>query len=500
MIKETLHEKLTRMSLPEEMRDLCMVTFSLQERLRLINKHLLTIFGERADWKKNLENYYTGLQNSENCKKVESLDDLREISFDDILKWIEDEKDYSSSTKHVFELISRIGLGNSPNEINAVYEAATILGLIDGEDSRVYSHFVNLKGLTDAERAEINNSLKSRIKLFLVIVRLLGQLLTDGLQVTYPVLGTIMTQQKQRNYYRGENAFYGSSRPSSFRTVQGQSRILMLRLNDLRRNEGCFFLDNFRSVVDWPYSSVNHIALVQHYGLKTQMMDITSDIMAALFFATCCFEDGRWRPLRANEVENADSRPHIYERGGDSRYAVLFRKSSEITDMEWALLENDKIYGFIFPVGFQPFMRCASQHAYGILAYDDNFDLYKDKKFEKYKIRLTAELCQWVFEQSDKGKKIYPNYDVPDISRYFEKINCTRYFSKKNFTNILRNSSRDERKRIQKELEKRGYFISRSDVSFITKKEIDQINQEYPLERAIMLTGLDPKVSPLIII
>lgn len=497
MPEETLHEYNTRMMLPRDLSECSTVSFSLQERLRIVNTHLKTIFRERADWRKNLEDYYSsGIR----CSIVKSLDDLTEVTISDVLNWIEEEKAYSSSIKKVLDLLSYIKIGNTVEELKKAYEIATILGLIDSEKGRIHSYLVDWKDLTETDKLDINNSIEKNKPLIGLIVRLLGQYMVDGLRVTYPVLGTVMTQQKQRYYYRGENAFYGSSRASSFRNIQNQSRILTMRLNDLRRNEGGYFLNNFKAVVDWPYSATNHVALLQHYGLRTQMIDITSDIMTALFFATCRYENGSWRPLRTDEIEKADSRQNVYAMGGDSRYAVLFRKPSEITDMEWALLENDDISGCIFPVGYQPFMRCASQHAYGLFAADDKYDLYKDVQFEKYKIRLTEELCQWVFAESDEGRNIYPNNDVPDLSKYFDEINSTKWFSKVNFNDFMGDASREERKMIQSELEKCGYHISRGDVQFITRKEVNRINQEYPKERAKMLTGIEPVDSPLIII
>ena len=499
-LQETIHETYTRMTLPEEMKGICSVSFSLQEKLVLVNTHLKTIFGEMADWKKNLELYYHDSPFCDNCCVVETLENLKELTFEDILSWIEEERNYSVAIKQMQELLSSASIGNTPEEVKASFAIATILGLMDGKEGRIYSYYVNWKGITESEEADVHKRLKNNSGLLSIIVRLLGQLMTDGLQVTYPVLNTVMTQQKQKYYYRGENAFYGSSRPSGFRPVKNQSRILTLRLNDLRKNEGGHFLNNFEAVVNWPNSAVNHIALLQHYGLKTQMMDVTSDIMAALFFATCCYEDGKWRPLRADEIENANSRPYIHEMGGDSRYAVLFRKLSEITDIEWALLKDDNISGYIFPVGYQPFMRCASQHAYGILTLDDNYNLYRDRQFEKYKIRLTEELCQWVFNQSDEGRNIYPNNDILDISKYFNEINRTRYFSCSNFMEIMDGKPKEEIRRVQHELEKCGYHISRDEVKFISKKDAKRINDEYPLERAMTLTGLKPMASPLIVI
>lgn len=497
-MQETFHESYLRMGISDELRNSCSVTLSLQEYLRLVNKHLKTIFGPRADWAKNLALYNERIRTDGSCRIVRSLDDMPELTFADLLRWTEEENAYRAEVRKLQELLSKFNLVKTPDEIHAVFDAALILGLFDDDDGRMYSHLINWEGMAKKESGGVLENIKSHFGELSVAVRMLCQLQLEGLLVSYPVIETVMTQQKQRYYYRGENAFYGSSLPSGFRPVKGQSSILTARLNDLRRNEGCYFLNNFKSVINWPNSAVNHIALIQHYGLKTEMLDFSSDIMAALFFATCCFENGKWRPLRDDEIADAESRPYINEMGGDSRYAVLFRKSSEITDMEWAMLDDDKIRGRIFPVGYQPFMRCANQHAYGIFATDNKYDLYKDEQFEKFKIRLTEELCQWVFAQSNEGRNIYPNHDVPDLSYYFEKINKTHYFSDRSFMDIMQHRSKEEICRVKKELERCGYHISRTDVRFISKKDSLHINDEYPLERAIILSGINPQAYPLI--
>ena len=78
---------------------------------------------------------------------------------------------------------------------------------------------------------------------------------------------------------------------------------------------------------------MNYHALAQHYGIKTPLMDITSDLKTALFFACCKYEGHQWRPM--------EKRDFVYTQDGarekDSRYGVLYRVPTEITDMQLAL-------------------------------------------------------------------------------------------------------------------------------------------------------------------
>ena len=47
-------------------------------------------------------------------------------------------------------------------------------------------------------------------------------------------------------------------------------------------------------------------------------------------------------------------------------------------------------------------MRCSRQHGFMLLPHNaENYDMYQDKKFQKYKYRLTPELCNWIYNQMD---------------------------------------------------------------------------------------------------
>ena len=263
------------------------------------------------------------------------------------------------------------------------------------------------------------------------------------------------------------------------------------------------FLDNFEAVIRWGGSDVNYIALAQHYGLRTPMMDVTSDLMTALFFACCKFgNDGKWHPLTKSEIENKDSRTDVKRLGGDSRYGILYRTPTEITDMQWAVSGEDAGIEIITPVGYQPFMRCSSQHGYMILVKNMDYDMFHDKMFEKFRFELTEEVCRWVFNEMDQGNKVYPNEDVPDISGYMSKINNTTRFSQSVFELMLKdfNFSEEEGKLLQAELEKYGIHIVMGDISHITYNQLRKINKKYTIDRAIELVGVTPIARPMLVV
>lgn len=490
-MRETWHEHYIRLQLPEELRKICSVSFSIQCYLNMIQNHLQTIYGNRADWKKNIQKYYQSDSFLAQCREVKSLDDIPELSHDDVRAWIAEEDQFSASIQRLLELLPV--LDDSKHCEEAIHETSILLGLSEPSPNAIYQWLIDWDDITDSELQHIRGNIATHCAEFVIVIRTFIKLCFNGRLMTYPVLETVMTQQKQRFFYRGENAYYGSSKPSAFRWAKkSEPEWLVHRVNHLRRNEGCEFLDNFIATFAWPYSSTNHYALCQHYGLRTEMLDITSDVWAALFFACTCFDRDKWRPLRHDEIACANSRLNIYNFGGDSRFAILYKRLAEPVELEWLYKSDNDFWDTIFPIGYQPYMRCSYQHAY----------MYKDKKFGKYKIRLTEDFCNWVFEQTRNGQSIFPVDDIPDISSYMRKINETRRFSWDSFMAIAEGQGipKSEWKRIQFEMLQNGYVIDKGKVSFITEEELYLINSTYPPERTKMLSTALPVSDPLIII
>ncbi len=493
-MSETLQEKLWRETkLPKDLAERCQISFSLVKQLQLVQSYLIKLYGESAVWKDNLLRYFESDEFKSKCRIINTIEDPIEITFDDIKSWLDEEQAYSDKIQQLHRLVTHMNDSGTDDEVETVIEALELLGLRNNKTGGLFSLLINWDKVPKQNEMEFKKSVRDKLFFYKMVIRNLSVLFKNGLEVTYPQLKTVMTQQKHKCYYRGENNYFGSSRPSGFRCVDGQSERLTALLNDLRREEGCVFLDNFDVIGAWSHSSINHIALAQHYGLKTQMIDITSDLMTALFFATCvCNADGTWRPLSSDEIEK-DS----------PRYAILYRTPSEITDIIWALMQDngsDDISGVIFPVGYQPFRRCSCQHAYGIITRDNNYDLYKATQFEKYKIRLTTDFCNWVFKETDGGRKVFPNEDVPDLSKYFKAINETRKFSRESFDAVLTQLTEVDKRRIRRELENSECEISDDVIEYITEDERKRVNDEYTIDRAKELMGAFPCVFPLITI
>lgn len=482
------------------------ITLSYRDNFRIINDRLKDLLGERADWKLNLDKYYSSEEYLSSCRIVSNVDDIPELSLNDIQKMISADEQYKNKANRLLSLDKIISNNSVSNEkyLEAIYEATAIIGLFEGDTCPLFDWISDRKGIKLSDLPLIiNNDPRIRTYPILsIIINSISSLFVAGILYSFTALDTIMSQPKTKYYYRGENAFYNSSKAGYFRNIRVNQNISHLSdfINILRLDEAGSLLDSFDAIKYWNNCSVNYMALFQHYGLKTKMIDITSNIMTALFFACCTFENGKWRPLQKEEFQDYDSRKNVSMIGGDSRYAIIYRSLTEINDMQRALCDEDPFDRYIAPVGYQPFMRCATQYAY-MLYSNDELDLYKDTSFEKYKIRLTEEFCQWVFEQSHQGNDIYPKNDIADIQKYFEKINNTKSFSKPLFDKLCSDwkLSKSAIKSIKAQLKMHRYRIQNK-TYIIRKEELDRINQSYPIEKAYELCGIEPCAKPIVVI
>lgn len=250
---------------------------------------------------------------------------------------------------------------------------------------------------------------------------------TDGFIMQYPH-GTIIGQGTRNSYYRGENQIYESSQPSLFRSLDKLSedeKQLYRFVSRMRIAEFQIFLNKLGIVRFWQenYGTVLYEPLAQHYGLETRWLDITSDLDVALFFATCRYDsvNKRWCPLTKADTELNEK----------TKYGVIFHipgwqaeTAQMLSGSGCEYVENE-----ILPIGYQPFMRCHSQHGYGI-CMKDSFPLQEDSQFEKLHFRHDEKFSREIFEKMDCGRKIYPQEGLNQFDDIIDQIKHTTIFSK----------------------------------------------------------------------
>lgn len=190
------------------------------------------------------------------------------------------------------------------------------------------------------------------------------------------------------------------------------------------------FISEFDIVKNWQYGDVLYEPLAQHYGLETEWLDITNDFNVALFFATCYWDskENRWLPLTNEQTQKNEN----------TRYGVIFHVPSWQAQFHLGaaysslhIREDSKANG-ILPIGFQPFMRCQSQYAYGI-KMEKPFPLQDDIMFEKLYFEHNEKLSRKVYDLMGQGSKIYPQEGLNEFQDIIEQIRATKEFSEEAF-------------------------------------------------------------------
>jgi len=236
-----------------------------------------------------------------------------------------------------------------------------------------------------------------------------------------------------KNFYRGENKDYSKSNSDSkCRSSLGRD---LARLNTEAEREIEFFkaklkiiafsdlIDQFKQVRAWNFGTVFAYIIAQHYGIRTQHLDITDDLAVALFFACCKHvEKSKYKPVNEKDIA-----------GDYGEYAVLFRKAGGILMNLESATEINKV----LPIGYQPFTRCYKQRGYFIdtaLSGDIvNYDLVENHGFEKLYFKRTPEFAAEIYELFDGGRELFHDQSMELLSDVIDQIKGADSFTEDTF-------------------------------------------------------------------
>lgn len=131
--------------------------------------------------------------------------------------------------------------------------------------------------------------------------------------------------------------------------------------------------------------TIDHLALAQHYGIKTELMDITTDKLVASFFATTDCKDDVYTPI----VDNRDEKGVLY------RYSIPL--------MEMFPGKEPRLRA----VGLQPFSRPGEQCGMVYpMTENEDFEMVATS-IETF--RHDRTVSEFIFNYTNRSRKLFPD-------------------------------------------------------------------------------------------
>ena len=196
-------------------------------------------------------------------------------------------------------------------------------------------------------------------------------------------------------FYRGQSEYHKMAQPSLYRKGMSEAMqfVERVRYEEFKRCVESSPLTNiFQNGIYLTYPngcqerlelSVDTLALAQHYGIKTELMDLTTDKFVAAFFSTTDCKNGIYTPIVDNRKE-----PGVFYRYCDT-------------------LRLGKDYSYrLRAVGLQPFSRPGEQKG---LVYEmrpnENFN---DAVMSKDFFTHDSQIASFIFNYMNRSQKLFP--------------------------------------------------------------------------------------------
>lgn len=211
----------------------------------------------------------------------------------------------------------------------------------------------------------------------------------DGRTILYPCAIAFNV------YYRGQSEFYEMAQPSLYRKGMSEAKrfVERVRYEELKCCVESSPLTNiFQNGILLTYPdghqeklelSVDALALAQHYGIKTELIDLTTDKFVAAFFATTDCKNGIYTPI----VDNRE-KPGVFYRYCDTPGLGKYYSPK------------------LRAVGLQPFSRPGEQKG---LVYemkpDENFN---DAVISKDFFTHDSQIASFIFNYMNRSQKLFP--------------------------------------------------------------------------------------------
>jgi len=199
-----------------------------------------------------------------------------------------------------------------------------------------------------------------------------------------------------QNIYRGQTKYYNPCKSSIYRDNNSFFHRFIERIRnvefELLIKSHPILLEVQKMRIDNKQLLIDYKALAQHYGLKTELLDFTSDIPIAVFFACCDYDKKTDEYI---PITSSDSGGVFYQ------YNYLIEKIIPQTNRTSNV------------VGLQPLPRPGEQSAFSVLL-KKNDCLNKNRFVRIHSFKHDKDISNSIFEYFEGGNKIFPKTPVDD--------------------------------------------------------------------------------------
>lgn len=196
---------------------------------------------------------------------------------------------------------------------------------------------------------------------------------------------------------------------------------------------------------------ISFTGLAQHYGFRTEFLDVTSDPLVAAFFAVCFYSASEEKYLPVGEQK---------EQG------VFMKTRSLVYTM------NPMNVPKLQPIGLHPFPRPGNQKAYAVqLECGENYSAHK------MLFHQTKEGSEYIYDLFEGGTKLFPSDPLKEKA---DEILGGRVFSREVADIICAQDDFSEQPDFY--VEELGFEITDSSPYEFTAEELNQFQKEWEKE------------------
>lgn len=191
----------------------------------------------------------------------------------------------------------------------------------------------------------------------------------------------LVPDNQQLILYRGQTQYHSQCTPALYRNNPSEMEIFLARLQTVEFELALKHYPAVKELIEDGWY-VHFPGLAQHYGIKTELLDLTSDYWTAAFFAVCQYSKsaGSYKPISTS----------------NTKYGIMYKSPVPILQANMSELKLDII-------GLQPFLRPCLQKAY-------SYKLSKGEHFPAHKMlfKHSKVASKKIFEMFEGGNRILP--------------------------------------------------------------------------------------------